>query len=127
MKPPNKQKTPTRTKPKKIPQNQAGINEVYFKESLIKKREAGYGQHRQNSSIKNNQWRSRMNRKKVNITKGEQKYNILIQCNEIDGNVQAEEIFHKDVTCCKSSLSDFNWATRALMQPFIEHNVACSE
>lgn len=59
--------------------------------------------------------------------KGEQKYNILIQCNEIHGNVQAEEIISslKDVTCCKSSLSDFSWATRALMQPFIEHKVAC--
>lgn len=27
-------------------------------------------------------------------------------------------------TCCKSSLSDFNCATKALMQPFIEHKVA---
>lgn len=29
-------------------------------------------------------------------------------------------------TCCKSSLSDFSWATSALMQPFIEHRVACN-
>lgn len=28
-------------------------------------------------------------------------------------------------TCCRSSLSDFSCATMALMQPFIEHNVAC--
>jgi hypothetical protein len=27
-------------------------------------------------------------------------------------------------TCCKSSLSDFSWATSALMHPFIEHSVA---
>lgn len=32
-----KQKPPNKTKPKKAPQKQAGINEVYFKESLIKK------------------------------------------------------------------------------------------
>lgn len=28
-------------------------------------------------------------------------------------------------TCCRSSLSDFSWATSALMQPFIEQSVAC--
>jgi len=38
-----------------------------------------------------------MSRRKVNIRKGEQKYSILTQCNEIhgiqsDGNVQAREI-----------------------------------
>lgn len=40
-----------------------------------------------------------MSRRKVHITKGEQKYNILLQCNEIhgtqsDGHVQAKETFH---------------------------------
>lgn len=28
------------------------------------------------------------------------------------------------LTCCRSSLSDFSWATIALMQPFMEHSVA---
>lgn len=29
-----------------------------------------------------------------------------------------------EFTCCRSSLSDFSWATMALMQPFMEHSVA---
>lgn len=71
-----------------------------------------------------------IDRRKVNTKERDHNYCLSNYCSEmevlqISGNRQ--EVFRLTVTCCKSSLSDFSWATRALMQPFIEHKVAWQE